>query len=334
MRVSENVSLKPYHTFGVDVSADRMLLLRTEGETDEFLASAWVRQPLLVLGSGANVLFTENYHGTVVHLETEGIRELSRSGGRVIVEVAAGECWDSFVRHCVAQGYYGVENLALIPAQVGGAVVQNIGAYGCEVKDVVLSVRAACLPEGEERCFSREECGFGYRTSLFKRERGRYLVRSVQFALSLEPRFHTEYGDVAERLRQRGETTLSSVYEVVAGIRREKLPDVREMGSAGSFFRNPVVPAEQWQALQAAFPVLKGFPEEAGQVKLSAAQLIDLAGWKGYRRGDAGVHLRQPLVLVNYGRASGAEIMRLADSIRQDVLARFGVRLEEEVIIL
>ena len=131
MRVSENVSLKPYHTFGVDVSADRMLLLRTEGETDEFLASAWVRQPLLVLGSGANVLFTENYHGTVVHLETEGIRELSRSGGRVIVEVAAGECWDSFVHHCVAQGYYGVENLALIPAQVGGAVVQNIGAYGC-----------------------------------------------------------------------------------------------------------------------------------------------------------------------------------------------------------
>ena len=334
MRVSENVSLKPYHTFGVDVSADRMLLLRTEGETDEFLASDWARQPLLVLGSGANVLFTENYHGTVVHLETEGIRELSRSGGRVIVEVAAGECWDRFVRHCVGHGFYGVENLALIPAQVGGAVVQNIGAYGCEVKDVVLSVRAACLPDGEERRFSREECGFGYRTSLFKRERGRYLIRSVQFELSLEPRFHTEYGDVAGRLLQRGETTLSSVYEVISGIRREKLPDVKELGSAGSFFRNPVVPAEKWQALQAAFPVLKGFPEEAGQVKLSAAQLIDLAGWKGFRRGDAGVHLRQPLVLVNYGSATGAEIMRLAEEIRQDVLARFGVRLEEEVIIL
>ena len=334
MQITEKVSLGAYHTFGVDVSADRMVLLRTEGETDEFLASAWARQPLLVLGSGANVLFTDDYHGTVVHLETKGIREISRNGSQVVLEVAAGECWDSFVRHCVAQGYYGVENLALIPAQVGGAVVQNIGAYGCEVKDVVLAVRAVCLSSGEERLLSREECGFGYRTSLFKRRRGEFLVRSVQFVLSLEPRFHTEYGDVAERLRQRGETTLLSVSEVISEIRREKLPDVKVLGSAGSFFRNPVVPAEKWRALQAAFPLLKGFPEEAGQVKLSAAQLIDLAGWKGYRRGDAGVHLRQPLVLVNYGRASGAEIMQLADSIRQDVLARFGVRLEEEVIIL
>ncbi|MBP5613707.1 MAG: UDP-N-acetylmuramate dehydrogenase, partial [Bacteroidales bacterium] len=306
MHITQKVSLGAYHTFGVDVSADRMVLLRTEGETDEFLASAWARQPLLVLGSGANVLFTDEYHGTVVHLETKGIREISRNGSQVVLEVAAGECWDSFVRHCVAQGYYGVENLALIPAQVGGAVVQNIGAYGCEVKDVVLAVRAVCLSSGEERLLSREECGFGYRTSLFKRRRGEFLVRSVQFVLSLEPRFHTEYGDVAERLRQRGETTLLSVYEVISEIRREKLPDVKVLGSAGSFFRNPVVPAEKWRALQAAFPLLKGFPEEAGQVKLSAAQLIDLAGWKGYRRGDAGVHLRQPLVLVNYGRASGA----------------------------
>ena len=333
MLVFENVSLKPYNTFGVDVSADRLLELRTGGEVDSFLASGFDAGSCLILGSGANILFTGDFHGTVARIATKGIMEISRQDGRVLLEVAAGEVWDDFVRHCVAQGYYGVENLALIPAQVGGAVVQNIGAYGCEVKDVVSSVRAVCLKSGEERSFSREECGFGYRTSLFKRCRGEYLVRSVRFSLSLEPHFHTDYGDVAERLRQRGGTTISSVYEVVSEIRREKLPDVKVLGSAGSFFRNPVVPAGKWQELHAAFPQLKGFPEGDG-VKLSAAQLIDSLGWKGCRRGDAGVHVRQALVLVNYGRATGGEILQLACDIRDSVERRYGIRLEEEVIII
>ena len=329
----ENISLKPYNTFGVDVSADRLLELRSDGEIASLLSSGWKDASFLILGSGANVLFTGDYHGTVVRLATKGIRELSRHDGQILLEVAAGEEWDDFVRHCVAHGYYGVENLALVPAQVGGAVVQNIGAYGCEVKDVVSSVRAICMESGEERVFSREECGFGYRTSHFKRHRGEFLVRSVQFVLSSVPRFHTEYGDVAERLRQRGETTISSVYEVVSEIRREKLPDVKVLGSAGSFFRNPVVSTGKWMELHAAFPQLKGFPEEEG-VKLSAAQLIDSLGWKGFRRGDAGVHVRQALVLVNYGRATGREILQLACDIRESVERRYGIRLEEEVIVL
>ena len=333
MQLLKDVSLKPYNTFGVDVPADRLIVLENEADVGGFISSEWAGQPFLLLGSGANVLFTKPFHGTVVQVGTKGIRELSRDGGRVLLEVAAGEDWDGFVRYCVRNGYYGVENLAAIPASAGGAAVQNIGAYGRELKDVLHSLRAVRLSDGRELEFACADCGFGYRTSLFKRQRGEYLVRSVKFSLLLEPQFCTGYGDVAERLRQRGETTLLSVYEVISEIRREKLPDVKVLGSAGSFFKNPVVPAGRWEELQREFPSLKAFPDGNGGMKLSAAQLIDMSGWKGYRRGDAGVHQRQALVLVNYGRATGKEIWRLACDIRQDVERKFAVRLEEEVVL-
>ncbi len=334
MQMLEKVSLKPYNTFGIDVSADRMLFLRSAEDVDAFLENRDTHRPFLILGSGANILFTDDFHGTVVHMETKGIRELSRENGRVSVEAEAGECWDDFVRYCVERQFYGVENLALIPSQVGSAAVQNIGAYGCEVKDVLREVRAVCLETGEEKIFSREECRLAYRSSLFKSNPGKYLVRSVVFSLSLEPHFHTDYGDVAARLQQRGECSLKSVYEVISGIRREKLPDVNVLGSAGSFFKNPVVSAEKWAQLQAAYPQLKGFPETEGRVKLSAAQLIDSLGWKGKRIGDAGVHERQALVLVNYGRATGADILNLSLKIQEDVNRHSGLCLEREVIII
>lgn len=333
MQMLENVSLKPYNTFGIDVKADRMLFLRSAEDVDVFIENRDAYRPFLILGSGANILFTKDFHGTVVRMETKGIRELFRENGRVYVEAEAGECWDDFVRYCVKQQFYGVENLALIPSQVGSAAVQNIGAYGREVKDVVHEVHAVCLETGEEKHFSRDECRFAYRSSLFKSNPGKYLVRSVVFALSLEPHFHTDYGDVAERLRQRGKPSLQAVYDVISGIRREKLPDVKVLGSAGSFFKNPVVSAEKWVQLHAAYPQLKSFPETGGRVKLSAAQLIDSLGWKGKRIGDAGVHERQALVLVNHGKATGSEILRLSQRIQTAVAETYGVDLEAEVIL-
>lgn len=332
MQMLENVSLKPYNTFGIDVKADRMLFLRSAEDVDVFIENRDAYRPFLILGSGANILFTKDFHGTVVRMETKGIRELFRENGRVYVEAEAGECWDAFVRRCVEKEFYGLENLAMIPSQVGSAAVQNIGAYGREVKDVLQEVRAVCLETGEEKHFSRDECRFAYRSSLFKSNPGKYLVRSVVFALSLEPHFHTDYGDVAERLRQRGKPSLQAVYDVISGIRREKLPDVKVLGSAGSFFKNPVVSAEKWVQLHAAYPQLKSFPETGGRVKLSAAQLIDSSGWKGYRSGDAGVHERQALVLVNYGKATGGEILQLSRRIQADVSEKYGVQLESEVI--
>lgn len=333
MQMLENVSLKPYNTFGIDVKADRMLFLRSAEDVDAFIGKREEYRPFLILGSGANMLFTKDFHGTVVRMETKGIRELSREGGRVLVEAEAGECWDDFVRYCVERDFCGVENLASIPSQIGSAAVQNIGAYGREVKDVLQEVHAVNLETGEEMRFSREDCRFAYRNSLFKSNPGKYLLRSVVFALSLEPQFHTDYGDVAERLRQRGGCSLRAVYEVIAEIRREKLPDVKVLGSAGSFFKNPVVDAEKWEQLHAAHPQLKGFPEAGGRVKLSAAQLIDSLGWKGRRSGEAGVHERQALVLVNYGKATGEEILQLSRRIQADVSENYGVKLEAEVIL-
>ena len=335
MQCLENASLKARNTFGMDVKADRLWILCSREEEEEFLRSPWAKQPFFILGSGANVLFTKDFHGSVVHLETQGIRMGAARDGRVRVEVAAGECWDDFVRFCVDKGLYGVENLALIPSQVGSAVVQNIGAYGWEVKDVVHAVKAWHVATAEMKVFSKEECDFAYRSSFFKTVgKGEWLIHSVEFELSTKAAYHTGYGDVAERLQAWGETSLRAVYEVISEIRREKLPDVRELGSAGSFFKNPVISLEKCQALQAAHPEFKAFPASEGRKKLSAAQLIDSLGWKGRRSGDVGVHERQALVLVNYGRATGGEVWRFAQAIQADVQRHYGILLEPEVIVL
>lgn len=335
MQCLENASLKARNTFGMEAKADRLWILHTREDEEEFLHSPWARQPFFILGSGANVLFTKDMHTSVVHLETRGVRTEAPEGGSVRLEVAAGENWDGFVRYCVDNGFYGVENLALIPSQVGSAVVQNIGAYGREVKDVVHAVKAWDIATGELKVFPKEACAFAYRSSLFKTAgSGKYLIHAVVFELSTRPQFHTAYGDVAERLRQRGGTTLGSVYEVISEIRREKLPDVRVLGSAGSFFKNPVVSPEKCQALQAAHPEFKAYPTDDGRMKLSAAQLIDSLGWKGRREGDVGVHERQALVIVNYGRATGGEVWRFAQRIQADVRQQYGLDLEPEVMVL
>lgn len=333
MQILENVSLKSYNTFGIDVSAGRMLFLRGKEDVETFVMNRDAYRPFLILGSGANILFTKDFKGTIVRMETKGIRELSREKGRVLIEAESGECWDDFVRYCVERQLYGVENLALIPSQVGSAVVQNIGAYGREVKDVLHEVRVVCMDTGEERVFSKEECRFAYRNSLFKSNPGKYLICSVVFELSTEAHFYTDYGDVSARLLQRGELNLKAVYEVISEIRREKLPDVSVLGSAGSFFKNPVVSAEKWEQLHGAYPQLKGFPDVGESMKLSAAQMIDSIGWKGRRFGDAGVHERQALVIVNYGNATGSEILQLSQHIQSDVAEKYGVNLEAEVIL-
>ena len=335
MRILENVSLQPYNTFGIEVKTARLVTLSTDGEINE-----WVRrhnrskEPFLVVGCGANLLFTKNYAGTIVLLETKGIREVFRDTDHVLLQVEAGEVWDDFVRFCVEKGYYGVENLALIPGKVGSAVVQNIGAYGREAGEVVQSVHALDCETGDRVTIDNSGCRFGYRESLFKKNPQRYLITSVVFRLELNPCFHTDYGDVAARLKERGETSLQSVYEVISAIRRSKLPDVKQLGNAGSFFKNPVVSASQWETLRLTHPELKGFPQPEGNIKLSAAQLIDILGWKGRRIGQAGVHEKQALVLVNYGGATGGEVLALARQIQAEVQRNFLVNLEMEVIVI
>ena len=334
MQITENVSLQPYNTFGIAVKAKRMVLLSNESDVREFASHAHRFEPYLIMGSGANLLFTRDFEGTVALVETKGVKECHRDAEHVVLQVEAGEIWDDFVRYCVEGGYYGVENLALIPSKVGSAVVQNIGAYGREVKDVVREVHAIDLKNGVPETFDRSSCLFGYRESLFKKHPGRYLITSVLFELGLVPRFYTEYGDVAAKLKEKGETSIQAVYEVVSEIRRSKLPDVKLLGNAGSFFKNPVVSAAQWEQLRQQFPMLKGFPQPDGRVKLSAAQLIDSLGWKGKRAGQAGVHEKQALVLVNYGGATGAEVLALARNIQADVKRHYGVELEMEVIVI
>lgn len=334
MQITENVSLQPYNTFGIAVKAKRMVLLSNESDVREFAFKAQRFEPYLIMGSGANLLFTRDFEGTVALVETKGVKECHRDAEHVVLQVEAGETWDDFVRYCVDCGYYGVENLALIPSKVGSAVVQNIGAYGREVKDVVREVHVIDLQNGASKIFDRSACQFGYRESLFKKHPGRYLISSVVFELGLVPHFYTEYGDVALRLTELGETSLRSVYEVISEIRRSKLPDVKMLGNAGSFFKNPVVPAAKWDQLRQSSPMLKGFPQPDGMVKLSAAQLIDSLGWKGRRIGQTGVHEKQALVLVNYGGATGAEVFALAQSIQADVRQHYDVDLEMEVIVV
>jgi UDP-N-acetylmuramate dehydrogenase len=261
---------------------------------------------------------------------------LSDDGEQVLVEAEAGEPWHPFVQWTLAQGLVGLENLSLIPGTVGAAPVQNIGAYGVELKDLFAGLTALDRHTGELREFSLEECGFAYRDSLFKRESGRWLILRVRFALSRSAALHLDYGPVRQRLAEQGidAPTALDVGQAICAIRSEKLPDPAVLGNAGSFFKNPVVPAALAQRLRAEHADLVGYPQADGQVKLAAAWLIERAGWKGFREGDAGVHRLQALVLVNYGSATGAQLLALAQRIQADIAQRFAVELEIEPNVL
>ncbi|WP_144570300.1 UDP-N-acetylmuramate dehydrogenase [Azomonas agilis] len=334
--VREQVDLRPYNSFALAVRARWFAELTTDEQAIEALnISQTLDRPIRVLGGGSNVLLTSDLEALVLHVRTQGIRILSDDGAQVILEAEAGELWQDVVQYSLQQGLSGLENLSLIPGTAGAAPVQNIGAYGVELRDVCAGLTALDCYSGQLKDFTPEDCAFAYRDSRFKREAGRWLVLRVRFCLSRYAPLHLEYGLIRQRLHEQGctEPTAAAVSAVVCAIRQEKLPDPKILGNAGSFFKNPVISEQQAQSLRAAYPNLVAYPQAHGQVKLAAAWLIDQAGWKGFREGDAGVHRLQALVLVNYGQATGAQILDLARRIQEDVVERFGVLLEMEPVL-
>lgn len=333
LQVLAQVSLKPFNSFGIDVRAQLFAEAHSDADVREALAYASAQAvPLLVIGGGSNLLLTRDIPALVLRMATRGIRVLQDDGKHVLVEAEAGEAWHPFVLWTLEHGLCGLENLSLIPGTVGAAPMQNIGAYGVEIKDVFAGLTALDRQTGELRDFNLEECNFAYRDSLFKHETGRWLILRVRFALSRVSHLKLDYGPVQQRLAGQGitEATPSDVSRAICSIRREKLPDPAELGNAGSFFKNPLVPQALAAELQGLYPDLVAYPQADGQMKLAAGWLIDKAGWKGFRDGDAGVHKMQALVLVNYGGATGHDIANLALRIQQDIAERFKVDLEME----
>ncbi|MEX3773254.1 UDP-N-acetylmuramate dehydrogenase [Pseudomonas sp. MYb118] len=333
LQLQREVSLKPFNTFGVDVRARLFAEAHSDADVRQALACA-VEQgvPLLVIGGGSNLLLTADIPALVLRMATRGIRILSDDGRRVVIEAEAGEPWHPFVQHTLAQGLSGLENLSLIPGTVGAAPMQNIGAYGVEIKDVFAGLTALDRQTGELRDFSLDECNFAYRDSLFKQQPGRWLILRVRFALSRVEHLHLEYGPVRQRLTEQGvdQPTATDVSRAICSIRNEKLPDPAVLGNAGSFFKNPLVSAAQVARLKTQYPDLVAYAQPDGQMKLAAGWLIERAGWKGFREADAGVHKAQALVLVNYGEATGLQLLNLAQRIQKDISERFQVELEME----
>ncbi|WEX18494.1 UDP-N-acetylmuramate dehydrogenase [Pseudomonas sp. G11] len=333
LHVLTQVSLKPFNSFGIDVRAQLFAEAHSDDDVREALACAAVHAlPLLVIGGGSNLLLTQDIPALVLRMATQGIRVLHDDGLHVVVEAEAGEAWHPFVLWTLEHGFCGLENLSLIPGTVGAAPMQNIGAYGVEIKDVFAGLTALDRQTGELRDFSLQECQFAYRDSLFKHETGRWLILRVRFALSRASHLKLDYGPVQQRLAGQGitEATPSDVSRAICSIRREKLPDPAELGNAGSFFKNPLVSQALAEELRGVYPDLVAYPQADGQMKLAAGWLIDKAGWKGFRDGDAGVHKMQALVLVNYGGATGHDIANLALRIQRDIAERFNVELEME----
>ena len=403
MRLRENISLRAYHTFGTEAKARYFLEFTDSAELADLLReNPRLFDPVLVLGSGSNLLFTRDFPGMVIRPAVTGITVEKEDDHHVWLRAGAGVVWDDFVRYAVEAGWGGVENLSLIPGRVGAVPVQNIGAYGREAASVISSVTGVAVPSGEIREYGAAECRFGYRTSIFKEElRERFIITSVVFRLDRVPELVLEYGDLRNEVEIKDEAgnenenevktgdeerdkvkvkikaeveikkeigdegqndveakisstnrfdhqvagpgpvgghniniTVKDVREAVIRIRRRKLPDPSMLGNAGSFFKNPVVGASTAARLRAAYPAIPVYPSGEGLVKLSAGWLIDQCGWKGFRKGDSGVHRDHALVLINYGGATGKEIFKLSEEICRSVQERFGVDLEREVIVV
>lgn len=337
LQIQENVSLKNFNTFGIDASAKYFVEINREEElTELFMDPQWLQTERLILGGGSNMLFVKNFDGLVIRMNIRGI-EHRINHEEVFVEAGAGEVWNDLVNYCVDRKYAGIENLSLIPGSVGASPIQNIGAYGVELKDVFRSCRAFEIANGEFKTFSKEDCRFGYRDSVFKNElKNKYIILSVKFRLSLVPDINLKYGAIEQELTNRNisEPTIKDVSRVVSHIRVSKLPDPSTIGNAGSFFKNPVIDADQFQELQLKFPEVVNYPAGDGLVKLAAGWLIEKCGWKGKVVGHTGTWKNQALVLVNHGGATGEEVYSLSSQIIDSVYTKFGVLLEREVNII
>ena len=333
--IREAVDLQPFNTLALHARAQYFCEASHPDEWQAALQFARQQQlPLLVLGEGSNMVFTRDYPGLVLRLMDQSIRIEQEDDEHVQVRVGAGLLWRHWVETALSRGWYGLENLALIPGTVGAAPVQNIGAYGVEVSRFIESVSAVHHHSGEQQVFEREQCRFAYRDSVFKQPEGKgYIITSVVLRLSKRERVLADYATVQQWLQQRGwhhAPTAKQVFDAVCDIRRSRLPDPNVLPNVGSFFKNPQVDVSQFSQLQSRYPELAFYPGEHGRIKLAAAWLIDQLGWKGRCMGDACVHDKQALVLVNRGAASAEEVMALARAITDDVYAHFGVQLEPE----
>lgn len=330
LNIQHNISLKPYNTFGIDVSAPGFLSVADAAQLE---AIGKLQQPKRILGGGSNVLLTSAPEGLVLRNELKGIKKLVEDYDNVWLEVAAGEVWHDLVMYAVGQGWGGVENLALIPGTVGASPMQNIGAYGSEVKDTIVAVTYWHWEKAQFETLNNEQCRFGYRESIFKHElKNKVFITSVVYKLDRKPVFNTSYGAIEQELQQMGaEASVSNIAQAVINIRQSKLPDPAEIGNAGSFFKNPTIPLSQFNLLKEQHPTIPSYPVGNDMVKVPAGWLIEQAGWKGYRRGDTGVHTKQALVLVNYGGATGREIWELSSDILASIHDKFGIELEREV---
>jgi len=336
MQIQENISLRSYNTFGINVTARYFAAFTNNDELEELMTDA-SRLPTLILGGGSNILFTKDFDGLLLKNEIKGIVELHEDSEYVYVKAGAGENWHQFVLHCIQRNWAGVENLSLIPGSVGASPMQNIGAYGVEIDDVFWDLEAYHINERKIVTFTRSDCEFGYRESVFKKKyKDQFVILSVTFQLRKRPRFNTSYGAIEQELARMGVSDLSikAISDAVINIRSSKLPNPEEIGNAGSFFKNPSVSNEEYTRLKSAYENIAAYPNADGTIKLAAGWLIEQCGWKGFRNGDAGCHAKQALVLVNYGNATGREIYQLSEEILQSVKGKFGVTLEREVNII
>ena len=334
IREFHQISLRTRNSFGVDQQAARLVEFETP-EDLRTLFAAGIPEKWTVLAGGNNILFTREYDGVLLTPVARGITLLSDDGDEVRVRADAGVEWDDLVEWAVGRGLWGIENLSLIPGKAGAAPVQNIGAYGCEAKDAIRRVEMYCVETGAMLTLDAAHCGFGYRESVFKHAlRGRVVITAVTFRLSRRPRPDLGYGDLLRETEARGGATLRNIREAVCAIRRSKLPDTAVLGNAGSFFKNPVVEAAVAERLRTDYPALPLYPAAEGRMKLAAGWLIEQAGMKGHREGCVGVHDRQALVLVNYGDATGGEVLALAHKVQEAVRAKFGVEIAAEVNVL
>lgn len=338
MELTTDQNLLPYNTFGLSATCQAFAEVHTIDELREALATEQAKQlPLLILGGGSNILLTQDHPGLVIKNSIKGIAQVKEDDHHVWLKAYAGEVWHNLVMHTVDKGLGGIENLSLIPGQVGAAPMQNIGAYGVELVQVFEQLEALHIATGELHTFSKDECKFGYRESVFKHElKGQYVICSITIKLSKHPKPNTSYGAIADTLQEMGieNPTVKDISNAVIAIRQSKLPDPKELGNAGSFFKNPEISKEAFEVLHKAHPNVPHYPLESGLIKVPAGWLIEQAGWKGKRVGNTGSHAKQALVLVNYGNATGAEIWQLAMDIQASVKQQFNIIIDPEVNLI
>jgi UDP-N-acetylmuramate dehydrogenase len=331
MNIKYNYSLLSHNTFGIDVKAEEFIEFYTVEEALD-LSKTLKQKKWFVLGQGSNLLFLNDFKGVVLHSGIRQIEKIKEDDQFVYFEVGSGVVWDQFVEFCVKNNWSGIENLSSIPGEVGAAAVQNIGAYGMEVQEAIEKVKAIDTATSQLMEFSKENCQYGYRQSIFKNlYKGRYILTSVVFRLSKEPNFRLHYQHLEEEVRKRGNINLQTIRETIIQIRSQKLPDFRTMGNAGSFFVNPVVSKVHFQRLQSEYPEIPHYYVSETEEKIPAAWLIEQCGWKGKQVGKVAVHAKQPLVIVNCGGASGSEIKQLAEEIQLSVKNKFDIQLQPEV---